>query len=488
MTGFGGTVALVAVVYFATCAGIATWATRRTASANDFFLAGRGIGIWALAIAAMASSLSGFAFIGGPGLVYAHGTGAVFIVLPAAITATLTAWTVGLRLRLLAEVRGVVTIPEAVGVRYRSRGIRRLAGIAIVVAAVGYIATNFLAMGLILEAVLGLDRMMAILLGAAVVVAYSAGGGMLAGIYTDLFQGVVMAGASLLVFLAAASSGGGLAEQSRQILAADPGWFGPWGNYTPVAALSFFFVFGLGTLGQPHVLHKFYMLRDPAKLRWYPAIMTGAMLVTLLLFVGVGIAVKAAVVRGSVAPLASPDDATTTFLRTGTPTLLAALVMSGVIAAIMSTVNAFLNISAAALTLDIPLRHPRNTLRAGRIGTVVVALAAVILALGTTQLVALLGVFGWGLFASSLVPALALGLMWEGATRAGAFASMGIAVVGTLLLESLAHYKVISLPTGLTAAGVMLVVSLLTFLGVSWLTRADAAGELDADVRMVMRR
>lgn len=488
MSGFSGTVALVAVAYFAACAGIATWATRRTTSADAFFLAGRGIGIWALAIAAMASSLSGFAFIGGPGLVYAHGTGAVFIVLPAAITATLTAWTVGQRLRLLAEVRGVVTIPEAVGVRYRSPGLRRLAGIAIVVASVGYIATNFLAMGLILEAVLGLDRATAILIGAATVVAYSAGGGMLAGIYTDLFQGLVMAVASVLVFIAAAASGGGLAEQSRSILAADPGWFGPWGNYTPVAALSFFFVFGLGTLGQPHLLHKFYMLRDPSRLRWYPAIMTGAMLVTLLLFVGVGIAIKAAVVTGRVPALARPDDATTTFLRTGTPVFLAALVMSGVVAAIMSTVNAFLNISAAALTLDIPGRPSRDALRWGRIATVIVALAAIVLALGTTRLVALLGVFGWGLFASSLVPALAIGLMWEGATRAGACASMGIAIVGTLLLETLAHYKVMTLPTGLTAAGVMLVVSLLTFLGVSFLTRASASGALDADVRMVMRR
>lgn len=488
MTGFGGTVVLVAVVYFAACAGIATWATRRTRSANDFFLAGRGIGVWALGIAAMASSLSGFAFIGGPGLVYAHGTGAVFIVLPAAVTAALLAWTVGLRLRLLAEVRGVVTVPEAVGVRYRSRGLRRLAGIAIVVASVGYIATNFLAMGLILEVVLGVARTSAILIGAIMVVAYSAGGGMLAGVYTDLFQGLVMAGASVLVFVATTASGGGLAEQSRNILAADPGWFGPWGNFTPVAALSFFFVFGLGTLGQPHLLHKFYMLRDPARLRWYPAIMTGAMLVTLLLLVGVGIAIKAAVATGVVPPLNRPDDATTTFLLTGTSSLLAALVMSGVVAAIMSTVNAFLNISAAALTLDIPTRSPSNTLRAGRLATVVVAVAAILLALGTTRLVALLGVFGWGLFASSLVPALALGLMWEGATRAGAFASMGIAVFGTLLLESLAHYKLMSLPQGLSAAGVMLVVSLLTFLGVSWLTRARAAGELDADVRMVMRR
>lgn len=488
MTHLGGVVVVVATLYFLACLGIAMWATRRTTTTREFYLAGGGIGIGALAIAAMATSLSGFAFIGGPGLVYLHGTGAVFIILPAAITATLTAWTVGQRLRLLAEVRGVVTIPEVVGLRYRSRSLRRLAGLAIVIASVGYIATNFLAMGLILEVILGVSHTTAILIGAVVVVAYSAGGGMLAGVYTDVFQGVVMACASLLVFVAAVSSGGGLAEQSRHILTADPGWFGPWGTYTPVAALSFFFVFGLGTLGQPHLLHKFFMLKDPARLRWYPALMTGAMLVTLLLFVGVGIAVRAAVAAGTLAPLSRPDDATLTFLRTQTVPLLAALVMSGVIAAIMSTVNSFLNVCAAALTLDIPLTPPRHPLRAGRWATVAVASAALALSLGTTQLVALLGVFGWGLFASSLVPALAIGLLWEGATRTGAIGAILVAVMGTLTLESLAHFHLVTLPAGLNAAGVMLVVSLLTFLGLSWVTRGSAPGQLDPDVRMVMRR
>jgi len=58
-----------AIVYFAVVAAIGVWATRRTHSASDYFVAGRGIGIVTLAIAAMASTLSGFAFIGGPGLV-----------------------------------------------------------------------------------------------------------------------------------------------------------------------------------------------------------------------------------------------------------------------------------------------------------------------------------------------------------------------------------------------------------------------------------
>ncbi len=478
----------VGAAYFAICAAIAIWAARRTRTAGDFFVAGRGIGIWTLSIAAMASTLSGFAFVGGPGLVYARGIGAVYIVLTAGITGSLTAWVLAGRLRRLAELRGIYTVAEAAGARYRSPAVRRLAAVAILVATVGYTATNLLALGLIVDAIFGIGRMPALWLGALVVVGYSVAGGMLAGVYTDLFQGALMAIASTAVFVAVLASGGGVAGISRDILASDPGWFGPWGHFTPLAALSFFFVFGLGTLGQPHVLHKFFMLRDPRRLQWYPLLMTGSLVITLLLFVGVGMAVKARVAAGDLAPLGHPDEATPTFLLRYTPALLAGVVFSGVAAAIMSTVNAFLNLAAASITRDLRIRPMEDAreLRIGRLATLGVALLAVLLASRSEALVALLGVFGWGLFASTLVPALAFGLIWPGATRAGALASIATGLGLTLVLESLVWFRIASLPAGVSAAGIAIVASLLVFFAVSWLTRARAAEELDSDVRLVM--
>ncbi len=478
----------VGALYFAICIAIAVWAARRTRTSADFFVAGRGVGIWTLALASMASTLSGFAFIGGPGLVYQRGLGAVYIVLPAAITGAITAWVLARRMRLLAEARGLLTVPEAVGVRYRSPAVRRLAAVSILVATIGYIAANFLALGLIIDAIFGVGLMPSIWVGALVVLGYSASGGMIAGVYTDLFQGILMACASVMVFVAVLGSGNGLANISRDIVAADPGWFGPWGTGTPLAALSLYFVFSLGTLGQPHVLHKFYMLRDPRQMRWYPLLMTGAMLLTLLLFVGVGLAVKARVAAGDIAPLQSADEATPTFLLNYAPAVLAALVFSGVAAAVMSTVNAFLSLAAAAVVRDLPLRRmaDRQELRAARLATVVVAVAGAGLASGSGTLVALLGVFGFGLFAATLVPSLAIGLIWPGATRIGALASMVAGLVLTLVLETLVWSGSATLPAGVTATGITLVVSLLVFLAVSWLTRSGAAADLDPDVRLVI--
>ena len=479
----------VALVYFAIVAAIGVWATRKTKTAADFFVAGQGIGLFALAIASMAATLSGFAFIGGPGLVYTIGLGAVYIVLPVSLTNAMGAWVLAKRMRLLAEVRPMMTVPDAIGARYRSPLAQGLSGVAILIAVIGYMATNVLALGLVIDAIFGTGLAWGIWIGTVITLAYSVSGGILAGVYTDVFQGLLMAAVSMGVFLFVLEVGAGMTGLSRTILAADPAFLGPWGKLTPLAALSFFFVFGLGSLGQPHVVHKFYMLKDPRRLKWYPVLMTAALFVTLLLYVGVGLAVKALVAQGTVPPLTNADDATPMFLLRFTPLLLAALVFSGVAAAIMSTVNSFMSIGAAVLTHDVPVavgRRLGNELRWGRISTVVISVVAALVAQASGTLVAFLGIFGWGLFASTLVPALAIGLNWEGATREGAVASIATGLVLTLMAETLAYLEVYSLPTGVTVSGLSLVASLFVFLVVSRLTRGGAGAAIDPDIRVVM--
>ena len=486
------TIVVVAVVYFIVVAAIGAWAARRTRSASDFFVAGRRIGILPLALAAMAATVSGFAFIGGPGFVYGAGVGALYLVLSASITTSMGAWVLAKRLRLLGEVRGLITIPDAIGARYNSPAAQGIAAVAIVIAVIGYMATNILALGLVIDAVFGTGLAPAIWIGMGITLAYSVSGGIMAGIYTDVFQGSLMALASVLVFVLALQIGGagdGMAGISRTIAASDPEFFGPWGKLTPMAALSLFFVFGIGSLAQPHVVHKFYMIRDARQLKWYPLLMSVALISTLLLYFAVGVAMKALVVQGRIPPLGRPDDATPLFLLHFTPVLLAALVFAGVTAAIMSTVNSFMSIGAAAVTHDLPRaigRSVTNELFWGRVATVVISVLAALLAHVSGTLVAFLGIFGWGLFASTLVPSLAIGLNWPGATRAGAIASIATGLAITLVFETLAYFKAYSFPAGVSASGMALVLSFLVFFTVSGLTRGGGGADIESDVRMVM--
>ncbi len=479
----------VAVAYFAIVALIATWATRKTKNERDFFVAGAGVGLWTLAIAKTAASLSGFSFVGGPGLVYTIGLAGVFIILPGALSNALGAWVLSKKMRLLGEARGLLTVPAAIGARYRSPAAQGLAAASILIAVVGYMATNLLALGIVIDAIFGTGLAMGIWIGTAIILAYSVAGGILAGIYTDVFQGSVMAMSSVLVLIFALKSGGGLEHISRTIMNADAKFLGPFGSAGPITALSFFFVFSIGSLGQPNVIHKFYMLREPRQLKWYLMLMSLALLTAQLIYIAVGIAMKALVVAGTLPPLAKADQATPTFLLHAAPVLVAGLVFSGVAAAIMATVNSFMNAGAAALTLDLPSAFGRkigNELRWGRITTIILAIIAAGVAQVSGTLVAFLGIFGWGLFASTIAPALAIGLNWEGATRAGAIASILTGLGLTLVGGTLGYFKIIRLPTGVDVASLSLITSLLVFFAVSWMTRGNAAGELDADIQLVM--
>src|SRR5215210_6573594 len=131
----------VGIMYFAVIVSISVWAARRTHTASDFFVAGKGIGLLALTVASVSVSVSGFAFIGGPGFIYAAGLGAMYIVLPASVTNVMGAWVLAKRMRLLGEARSLITIPDAIGARYRSRAAQGWAGVAMLVGIVGYMAT-----------------------------------------------------------------------------------------------------------------------------------------------------------------------------------------------------------------------------------------------------------------------------------------------------------------------------------------------------------
>jgi Na+/proline symporter len=479
----------IALLYFAVVAVIATWATRRTKNERDFFVAGAGVGLWTLAIAKMAASLSGFSFVGGPGLVYTIGLAGVFIILPGALSNALGAWVLAKKMRLLGEARGLLTVPAAIGARYRSPAAQGLAAVGILIAVIGYMATNLLALGIVIEAIFGTSLAAGIWIGTAVILAYSVAGGILAGIFTDVFQGSVMAVSSLMVVAFALKAGGGLTHISQTIMQSDSKFLGPWGNAGPITALSFFFVFSVGSLGQPNVIHKFYMLKNPRQLKWYLLLMSVALLMAQLIYIAIGVVVKALVTQGSLAPLAKADQATPMFLLHAAPVLVAGLVFSGVAAAIMATVNSFMNAGAAALTLDIPTAFGRklsDELLWGRITTIVLAVIAAGVAQVSGTLVAFLGIFGWGLFASTIAPALAVGLNWEGATKAGAIASICTGLGLTLVGGTLGYFKIIKLPTGVDVASLSLITSLLVFFAVSWITRRNAASELDADIQLVM--
>lgn len=492
-------------VYLLSVVAIGIWSARRTRTAKDFFIAGQGIGLLVTGLATMSAAFSGFVFIGGPGLTYRMGLASLFICLPVSFTAALLCWTVAKRLRLLAEVREVYTIPDALHCRYRSRLTSGLAALAVVIGTVGYLGAQFLALGVMIEGIFGTRAALgpwslpvAMGSGLLVVLFYAIAGGMLAGVYTDLFQGILMVGAAAAVFVYALDSGGGLPAMTQRIAESDlfgPTFLDPLARTPVFTALGFFFVFSVGCLGQPHMLHKFYMLDDPRKLKWMPLLVGGTQAMCVLIWIGIGLAVPSLVAEGRLSPLDHADDASPLFLMGFVPEILAGLVFAGILAAIMSTADSFVNIGSAALVRDLPKalgKRVGDELFWGRLAVLAIALAAALLALFYRDLIALLGTFAFGTFGAALAPAIAVGLNWKRVPAVAASASIATGIGVNLALEFLAKQDLIDglprptfLQPGVLPTAVSLAASFTVLIWVTW-WKGDADGDLAPDVRQVM--
>ncbi len=495
-----------AVVYLVLVTAVGIWAAGRTKSAKDFFIAGQKIGWVVTAFATMSAAFSGFVFMGGPGLMYRVGVASLFICIPVGFTSGLLCWVVGKRLRLLAGLREIYTVPDVILCRYRSRRASGLAAVAVIIGTIGYLGAQLQALGILIEMVFGTRALFgqwsllgAMILGSVVVVFYATAGGMVAGVYTDLFQGVLMVAAALAVFFFCLQSAGGLEAMSRSIVSSEafgPNHLDPFGTLPVMTAVGFFFVFAVGLLGQPHMLHKFFMLDDPRTLKWMPLVIGLTQSACVLIWLGIGLAVPALVAQGRMAALANPDQAAPQFLLDFTPGILAGLVFAGVLAAIMSTADSFLNIGSAAVVRDLPKafgRRVRNELLWGRISVIGIAIFSVVFAYLYEDLIALIGTFAFGTFAAALAPVVAIGLNWRRVTATAATASIATGMVVNLGLAFLSKQTVVDwlpsapLKAGVLPAAVSLGASFTVLLALTWLSPARHDPDLDPDVDFVMQ-
>lgn len=473
------------LVYLASCAAVGIWAMRRTSSTADFFLAGKSLGPLVVVMATISSVMSGFGFVGGPGLVYDSGISSLWMVFVSTFSLPVVFMLTGKRLRLLVEIRPILTLPEAISARYGGSWPAIAMSVAIVLGVLGYLGTQVLAIGTVLQAVLGIDLLSALAVGLGVLAFYSIAGGIVAGVYTDLFQGILMLGASLAVLFQCLKVGGGMSAITETLWTMNPDYIGPWGTRGDMAAMSWLLLFGIGAAGQPHAVTKLMMLRDIRQLKW-SALATGlSYMVLAMLWMSIGLAMRTLVVRGDHPALDNPDLAAPTFLLHYTPELLAGIVFAGLLAAIMSTADSFLNLGAAAVVRDIPIairgKPLERELLWSRAATGTLLLVSALFALYMENLIALLGTFGWGTFAAAIVPSVCLGMNWKRATGTACVASIATSVTLNFVLEVSARHGYPLLPPGLAVGAVALLASTAVFVWVSLATRRRAlAPDIDA--------
>ncbi len=340
------------VVYLLVMIGIGVFAMRRVKSSEDFYIGGRSIGPWVSAFSLMTSYASGFTYTAAPGMGYKGGWSTMWWASGDAPGNSLSFGLLGRRIRRFSELLRAITLPEFYEKRFGSPALRLIASIVIVSTVSLHLVAQWEASGIMLSVAFETDYMVGMVIGGAVVLAYTIMGGYLATVYNDFMQGIIMFIGTHLLFWSAISAVGGFGALNNKLALIDPNLVTPWGPDnaygTLLAALSPFLLIVMGSFGQPHVTVRHLALKEPDTAR-------KAMLITAIFMAGFSFAYYMVGAAGLV--LLGPNveaEAVGVLLwfKVLTP-IGAGILVSAAVAAIMSTASGFLMLMVSTISHDI---------------------------------------------------------------------------------------------------------------------------------------
>lgn len=484
--------AVVLILYLAGMLAVGVYFYKKSQSQNDYFLGGRNLNVWVTSMSAQASDMSGWLLMGLPGTAFllTKNNGMAEAVWTAAGLAvgTYLNWLIlAKRLRKYSEkTNDAITIPTFLENRFqdKSRLIRIISAVFIIIFFLVYTAAQFSAGAKLFNAVFGLDYSVALIIGAIIIVSYTFLGGFLAVCWTDLIQGVLMFFAIITLPVIALIQMGGAAQtfDLAESIAKIPGGFGvkEWlgiGSFSVLSIVSIA-AWGLGYFGQPHILARFMGIKrakdiKPARriaMVWVVISLSAAVLLGII-----GKAYMSTVVSGD--EFASLDGERIFIymiqhlLKGPGAAILAGLLLTAILAAIMSSADSQLLVTASAVSEDICKNVFKEKLTSkslmwiSRVSVLVVSLIALIIAADPNSSVFDLVSYAWAGFGAAFGPAILLSLYWKRMNWQGALAGIlagGITVIvwKNLIKPTINLYEL--LPAFIVSAIVIIIVSLLT--------------------------
>jgi len=434
-------------------------ASRHMKTLDDFVLGGRRLGPWVAAISERASGESAWFLLGLPAAAYGLGFTEYWSVIGIAC-GILASWTfIAIPLRRATAEMGALTLPDYFEMRFqdRSRGLRVVSMIVILVFYTAYVAAQLVGAGKILNATFGIDPRYGLLIGALVVVCYTLLGGFLAVAWTDLVQGLLMTAVAVTLPIAGLIAIGGPSKLFEALEVRGPDFVSMLTTDGGTMSGAFLFgtivggmSWGLGYMGQPHLVARYMAIRKTSELRAGGAIAMGWTLISYWGAPMIGI-VSVAVLGPS---LADPDQVMPLLALELMPGWLAGLMIAGATAAMMSSADSQLLVAASTLVEDIyvrmlrPKTPPRKLVLLSRLATVLMSAIAFALAWGaligwmrdpgSSSLIDTMVAYAWTGLGASFGPPLVLSLWWRGTTRRGALAGMIGGMLATIVWQNTA--------------------------------------------------
>jgi sodium/proline symporter len=418
---------------------------------NDFFVAGRRLNPWVVAFSERASGESAWLLLGLPGAAYALGFLELWTALGCVLGIIFYWFVIAKGLRDESEKVEAITLPTFFAAKHPRGGstIRVLSTLIIIFFFIFYLSAQINGAGKILHVTFGLKEIHGMLIGAVVIIFYTMMGGFFAVAWTDLVQGVIMIGTLVILplagFIEMADRGITLTGEIEHMQTADGlSLFSFTGGKTGWAAAALI-ISGLswafGYMGQPHLLTRFMSIKSSAKMKisrriaisWAIPAFTGAMLIGI-----VGVALYGQGYFEDIEQI-MPHLATTLL-----PAWLAGILISGSIAAMMSTADSQLLVISSSVIEDFYHQTlgkevtDRFMLRASRIITVVIGAIGLLIAVISDKLIFAMVSYAWAGLGSSFGPLLLLMLKWKRVTWQGAVAGLITGSATTVIWSEIA--------------------------------------------------
>ncbi len=443
------------------------------ATSADFFLANRGLGAWVAALSSSASAESGWVTLGLVGTAFTTGVGALWL-LPGTVLAFLFNWfIIGERLRKLAARYQAITIPDVLAVRYRGLAalLIRVVSVLIIVSMLSaYVAAQLNAAGKTFNATFGWPYELGVLVGAGIVLIYTITGGFRAVAWTDVIQALFMVSAVVLLPVVLMVHLGGVEGMWERLSALEDGasLVHPFAGRSGMVMLGFlagWLGIPLGYPGQPHILVRLMAAKDRAAIRRGGIISTVWVLILFTGAVVLGIAARA-----TYGHLNDPEQALPLAAVDFLPGVLAGLIIAAVLAAICSTADSQLLVSASAVSHDLYIqllgRRPteKRRLWLNRAAVLLIGSLATVIAAGKVRAVFDFVLYAWAGLGAAFGPALILVLLWPRTTGWGVLAGMLTGLVTAVVWRETLPFQLYELvPAFVIAFMAVVLVSLFTF-------------------------
>ena len=450
---------LALIIYFAAMLGIgvAFFFKSKASSDKDYFLGGRSMGPWVTAMSAQASDMSAWLLMGLPGSILAFGLGQAWIGIGLAIGTALNWIFIARRLRRFSQAANdSITLPQYLSNRFatKSKTLQIICAIVFLICFTVYVASAFVAGANVFTSIFNVEKSVAMLIFAVILIVYTFLGGYKAVCWTDFFQGILMLVAVLAVpIIIVLTKDLDTLVLNNTVVYGDISYKFITNIFAaPATEIVSGLAWGLGYFGMPHILVRFMAIKKPSMVKRSATV--AIIWVVLSLAAVIVIAYFGRILIGE--ELLANGAQQMVFIELARdlfPAFIAGILLSAIIAASMSTADSQLLVASSSFTSDIykPIirknASDKETLWIGRGVVLIVAAIAYFIASSEgdgAQAIMNLVENAWAGFGSAFGPVVILSLFWRRFTYKGAIAGV---VTGALV--DVLWLAFLSAPTGL---------------------------------------